>query len=585
MHNKKGVASLLFTVVLISIIAIILTVAYPSQAALLSNGQQAPLQGNSSLGTALGNLYNDIQGPQGNSSLGTALGNLYNDIQGPQGNSSLGTALGNLYNDIQGPQGNSSLGTALGNLYNDIQGPPSDPQWAIGAYSTSLGNSQETTTWSNMPSSLTFSNSADFAAIMVNCPFSASGTLVNNSITYQIQAIIFQVTDNYQQGAMDLPYTNVVIDASYNGYNYMFYWAALWGTSLGSGQITETVQYTTYQSHTGWWMIENGMYLMCWQSNGAYYFNTNYNPAAYGWKSPITSITQTGMGTVSAQAPINGSYINPSIALEVLETNANTFFTNNPNFAIDANALTSSFFPYAYSLQNYFCVGNNLPPTSAWGCGLNRQSSTSTLKYDQFGTSSGINSWMSSQYGVTSPSKNQTYQTNLPNLNTQYYVSIFFLGPGAGSTSPASGYYNAGQQVSISATANSGYSFTGWFGTGSGSYSGTSNPATITVNSQITEMASFKRTSDNTFYLQMVKTGLGSGTLTPSSGWFAVGSNVNITEVPGGGCTTFGGWTGLGSGSYTGMNNPDTITMNSCIQETGLISNFCLLSNQTGTGG
>ena len=62
-----------------------------------------------------------------------------------------------------------------------------------------------------------------------------------------------------------------------------------------------------------------------------------------------------------------------------------------------------------------------------------------------------------------------------------------------GTVSPASGWKNSGTTVSISATPASGYSFSNWTGTGTGSYSGTNNPASITMGGPITENASFTR--------------------------------------------------------------------------------------------
>ena len=57
--------------------------------------------------------------------------------------------------------------------------------------------------------------------------------------------------------------------------------------------------------------------------------------------------------------------------------------------------------------------------------------------------------------------------------------------------SPASGWRGSGTAVSISATPTSGYSFTNWSGSGIGSYSGTNNPASITMSGPITETATF----------------------------------------------------------------------------------------------
>jgi hypothetical protein len=74
----------------------------------------------------------------------------------------------------------------------------------------------------------------------------------------------------------------------------------------------------------------------------------------------------------------------------------------------------------------------------------------------------------------------------------QYYLTMQTSPSGAGSVSPSSGWYDAGSSVQISATANSGCQFSRWSGSGSGSYSGTNNPASVTMNGPITETAYFK---------------------------------------------------------------------------------------------
>jgi len=44
-----------------------------------------------------------------------------------------------------------------------------------------------------------------------------------------------------------------------------------------------------------------------------------------------------------------------------------------------------------------------------------------------------------------------------------------------GTVTPASGWKNTGSSVKITATPKTGYSFTGWSGTGTSSFSGTTN--------------------------------------------------------------------------------------------------------------
>ena len=263
---------------------------------------------------------------------------------------------------------------------------------------------------------------------------------------------------------------------------------------------------------------------------------------------------------------------------------------------------------------------------------------------------------------TVTPTTNKIYTAN---FNTQYYLTMTH-GTG-GTVSPASGWKDSGTTVSISATPTSGYSFSGWTGSGSGSYSGPNNPASITMNGPITENASFTGnatptptatatatptptatatatptptiqvtvqtnlaglsfsvdgipyTSAQTFswvpgeshtiattspqngttgvrYVWSSWTGGGpishtvtpttnkiytanfntqyfltmahgtGGTVTPASGWKNSGTTVSISATPASGYS-FSDWTGTGSGSYSGPNNPASITMGGPITE------------------
>jgi hypothetical protein len=82
----------------------------------------------------------------------------------------------------------------------------------------------------------------------------------------------------------------------------------------------------------------------------------------------------------------------------------------------------------------------------------------------------------------------------------QYQLTMQVNPSGSGSTSPTSGgtwWYAAGWVQAISATANAGYAYSNWLGSGSGSYSGTSSAATVTMNAPITETANFQSTSSS----------------------------------------------------------------------------------------
>ena len=84
------------------------------------------------------------------------------------------------------------------------------------------------------------------------------------------------------------------------------------------------------------------------------------------------------------------------------------------------------------------------------------------------------------------PTTNTTYTAN---FRTQYYLTMAH-GTG-GTVNPSSGWRNSGVTVSINATPSANYSFSSWAGTGTGSFSGTANPASITMGGPISETATF----------------------------------------------------------------------------------------------
>lgn len=70
---------------------------------------------------------------------------------------------------------------------------------------------------------------------------------------------------------------------------------------------------------------------------------------------------------------------------------------------------------------------------------------------------------------------------------------------------------------------------------------------------------------------------VGSGSVSPASGWFVAHSVVNVTALPASGYA-FAAWTGSGTGNYTGENDPAVVTMGNPIVET---ANFEAISIPT----
>src|SRR4030095_13666805 len=129
--------------------------------------------------------------------------------------------------------------------------------------------------------------------------------------------------------------------------------------------------------------------------------------------------------------------------------------------------------------------------TFSWSSGSNHTISTTTPQNGATGVRCAGSKW--SEGGAIShsvaPTVNTTYTAN---FTTQYFLT---MNAGVGGTvTPASNWFNSGQTVSITATPNGGFAFTGWTGSGSGSFTGTTNPASVTMNGPITETANFSST-------------------------------------------------------------------------------------------
>ena len=134
----------------------------------------------------------------------------------------------------------------------------------------------------------------------------------------------------------------------------------------------------------------------------------------------------------------------------------------------------------------------------------------------------------------------------------------------AGTVTPSNGSsYAQGQEVTITATPpttvpGERYIFTGWTGSGIGSYSGPNNPAIVTMNSPITETATW----EHQYQLTIVSP---QGTVTGNNTWYDVGTTATATLDSGtvAGSTgtqyIFAGWTGGASGSAL-TSNPITMS-------------------------
>ncbi len=122
-----------------------------------------------------------------------------------------------------------------------------------------------------------------------------------------------------------------------------------------------------------------------------------------------------------------------------------------------------------------------------------------------------------------------------------------------GSVSPNGGTYNYGEDVTLTATPNTGYDFVQW----TGDATGTSDIVTVNMDSDKTVTAEFTQIT-HTLTVDVSPAATSSVTLDPSGGTYNYGDTVTITPTANSGYV-FYEW----SGDAGGNDNPLTIIMDS----------------------
>jgi uncharacterized repeat protein (TIGR02543 family) len=300
-----------------------------------------------------------------------------------------------------------------------------------------------------------------------------SATLGGNTLS----SITSTITFNVLSGTYSWSVTNPISGASHTRYFTATSSGTIGVTQQTSISITYVTQYqvsftaapgragTTSPSGTNVWITAGSIQISA-TANSGHVFDQ--------WRTSTSSITIDNAKSATATATING-----------------------PG-TITANFVTAPPPTYTVTFQE-----SNLPSGTAWSVTLNGVTHTSTTNTITFNVAAGTYSWSAlnpvagttgTRY-VPSPSSGRITVSGATTIQiqyrTQYYLTMKVQPAGAGSTSPGSGWYNAGTTVAISASASRGHTFTSWTGTGAGSYTGTSRVSSVTMNSPITETASF----------------------------------------------------------------------------------------------
>lgn len=170
-----------------------------------------------------------------------------------------------------------------------------------------------------------------------------------------------------------------------------------------------------------------------------------------------------------------------------------------------------------------------------------------------------FDAWRGDLSGTTNPEtltmdEDKTISANFREVEPETYTITIDPAPAGGSITldPAVGPYEAGTEVTVTAAADEGYTFDEW----DGDLSGSTNPATLTMDEDKTISAAF--TADVPTYTITIdpEPTLGSITLDPADGPYNEGTEVTVTAVPD---TDYSlvEW----SGDLSGSTNPETLTM------------------------
>jgi len=167
-------------------------------------------------------------------------------------------------------------------------------------------------------------------------------------------------------------------------------------------------------------------------------------------------------------------------------------------------------------------------------------------------------------------------------MNTAKSVTVIFTrqfslattveGSGTITLDPPGGVYDSLTTVTLTATPDPGYVFSGW----SGDLTGAANPDSVVMDTIKSVTAIFT----HQFSLTTNITGSGTVTLDPQGGVYDSLTTVTLTATPDPGYV-FSGW----SGDLTGNANPDSVVMDTIKSVTAIFTHqFSLTTNITGSG-
>jgi len=273
------------------------------------------------------------------------------------------------------------------------------------------------------------------------------------------------------------------------------------------------------------------------------------NPAAGGTTMGSGSYVAGSSVTVTASANAGYTFVNWTENGNIASTSSSYTFPLNANRTLVANYRIIPASQFAVILSSNPAAGGSTNGSGAYTAGSSVTVTASANAGYTFvsWTDNGTIASTSSSY--TFPlSANRTLVANFT-INT--YTVTLSSNPAAGGTTTGAGSFNAGSSVTVTASANNGYTFVNW--TENGNIASTSSSYTFPLNANRALVANF---AANTYTLNVTSAN-GTVVKNPNQATYNNGTTVQLTATPNPGYT-FTSW----SGDATGSVNPLTVTMN-----------------------
>ena len=156
--------------------------------------------------------------------------------------------------------------------------------------------------------------------------------------------------------------------------------------------------------------------------------------------------------------------------------------------------------------------------------------------------------------------KNMTITALFEKIQAQKYtLSVGKVGEGSVSFNPIGGSYDAGTEVKLTATPETGWKFVGW----SGDAEGSTNTLTVKMTKNMSITATFEKIQAQKYTLSTKKVGDGFLTINPPGGSYDADTIVKVSA------TAADGWKFVGwSGDIDSSANPLSVTMSKDISIT-----------------